>query len=121
MISLLAQWNLWEDSWIGLQHVFNEVFLITICMTLLVLSNAFDLPYSRMEQAGWFVIALVVIFIVFNFVILLYDVSMFMRIHLMRTQKLVERRRTRMTIQQVNRVTEEAQAYLIKLALQGGF
>jgi hypothetical protein len=74
-----------------------------------------------MEQAGWFVIALVVIFIVFNFVILLYDVSMFMRIHLMRTQKLVERRRTRMTIQQVNRVTEEAQAYLIKLALQGGF
>ena len=98
MISLLAQWNLWEDSWIGLQHVVNEVFLIIICMTLIVLSNAFDLPYIRMEQAGGFIITHVVIFVLFNLVILLYDVSVFIRTHLKRTQILVERRRTRMTI-----------------------
>jgi len=73
-----------------------------------VLSNAFDLSYVEMESAGSFVIALVVLFIVFNIVIMVYDICKFLRIHLVRMRVLIDHRCTRMTIQQVNRITEEA-------------
>ena len=74
-----------------------------------------------METAGNYVIALVILFILFNIVIIIYDVVRFLRLHLFRMRAIVAHRRTRMTIQQVNRITERAQAHLFKVALDGGF
>ena len=64
-----------------------------------MLSNAFDLSYVEMENAGNFVIALVVLFIVFNMVIMVYDVCKFLRIYLKRMRDIIDHRCTRLTIQ----------------------
>ena len=103
MISLIVRGNLWEDFWISIQHFFNEFFLITICFTLIILSNAFNLSDRVIEHAGNFVIVLVVVFIVFNILILVYDALMFLRTHSKRKQFLITQRKTRKTVEQINR------------------
>lgn len=123
MISLLSQQagSLWEDYWIAYQYLINEVFLILFCIALIVLSNAYILPYAMVDASTEVFIAMMVFFIIFNCCVLVYDLCMFLRLHMLRMRAIVVHRRTRYTIQQVNRVTEEAQAHLLKLAAQGVF
>ena len=98
MIAMLAHWNHWDDPWISLQHFVNETFLLLLGLIYIVLSAAYDLPYDSMETAGDYVIVLVVAFVVFNIIIIVYDVVMFLRLHLLRMRALVAYRSTRMTI-----------------------
>ncbi len=48
---------------------------------------------------------------------LIYDAYRHLRLHFLRMCNMVEYRRQRYTIQQVNEVTQKAQAHLYKLAL----
>ena len=121
MLSLLSQWNLWEDYWIGIQHLVNEIFLVLFCLALIVLSNAYILPYSMVDSSTEVFVTLLVFFILFNASVLIYDLCKFLRLHLLRMRAIIEHRRTRYTIMQVNKVTEEAQAHLFKLAADGAF
>ena len=91
-----------------MQHFVNELFLVLLCLTYLVFSNAYELPHSTVDGSDKFIIGIIVLFIVFNIVVIIYDVCKFLRLHLKRMRAIVEHRRTRYTIQQVNRVTEKA-------------
>ena len=63
-------------------------------------------------MAGWVIVFLIVAFIVFNAVMLVYDAYRLLRLHVIRMRSIVEYRRQRYTISQVNKVTEQAQAHL---------
>ena len=109
MLSLLSQqWHLWDDYWISVQHLVNEIFLSILCLALIVLSNAYILPYTMVDASTEVFIALLVLFILFNAAVIIYDLCKFLRLHLLRMRAIIEHRRTRYTIMQVNKVTEEA-------------
>jgi len=110
--SMHSMWNLWDDDWIALQHFVNECFLGVIGLILLVISNGFQLRYGQIDMAGWVIVFLIVAFIVFNAVMLVYDAYRLLRLHVIRMRNIVEYRRQRYTISQVNKVTEQAQAHL---------
>ena len=122
MLSLLSQqWYLWDDYWISVQHLVNELFLSILCLALIVLSNAYILPYTTVDASTEVFITLLVLFILFNAAVLIYDLCKFLRLHLLRMRAIIDHRRTRYTIMQVNKVTEEAQAHLLRLAADGQF
>ena len=118
-LSILSLSTLWDQSWIGIQHFTNECFLTLLALILMVVSNGFILTWDSVDNAGIIVIALVIAFIVFNWVIIIYDICLLLRLHLIRARGIIEHRSTRFTIRQINKITEKAQEYQIDLALNG--
>ena len=98
MLSLLAIGNLWDESWIALQHFVNEIAIVLLCLTYLVMSNAFQPTYKMVDDSTHFILAFVIILLTFNFAILVYDVWRHLRIHLKRMRAIIAHRRTRYTI-----------------------
>jgi len=104
-ISLLSRQELWDNSWIAVQHFVNECFLSLLALIMVVVSNGFLLTTSQADGAGITIISLVGLFIVFNWAMVIYDFSLTMLQHCRRRRNIFEHRKTRLTSSQVNKVT----------------
>jgi len=96
--SLLSFFRLWEENHIALQHFVNEYFLGLLALILIVVSNGFILSYDEIDIAGNFVIYLVVVYVVFNWVMIIYDAVLILQLHFARMKGILKHRETRYTI-----------------------
>ena len=72
-LTMLVKGNLWQDSWIALQHTVNEIVVGLFVLTSLAVSQSFIIGIEMRDASGWFLVSLLMAFLVFNVAIIIYD------------------------------------------------
>ena len=83
MLVFVVQEAPWEDRFINWQHFFNEVGFYFVCVGLMSFSGLFTQSGQLMAH-GWFLIGLIITLIIYNIIVILYDLGIFIRLLILR-------------------------------------
>ena len=91
MLCFVAAEAQWEDNLINVQHFVNEVVLYVIFASLMCFSGVLT-KTKESAALGWLIIGLIFSFVIFNIVVIFFDLCMFIRLLIKRYRHKMPRR-----------------------------
>lgn len=116
MLCMLLTFNQWRVKIIQIQHIVNELFLYLLCWLLLVFQGAFPrMNDETYEIFGYAVIGVVAVFVIFNLICIIYeDIIVHFLLHCRRCQNIIEFRKNRHKLSDLNRRSRFAWKQLLE-------